>query len=775
MEKMLGSWITNNTDAPFYARKEFTITKAVKAAVVKISGLGQFHLYMNGKKVGDHELDPGWTNYRKLIQYVKFDVTDLLNEGANAIAAAVGNGWYIKKDEGYSFHFPEFMPHNPNSYRPFGKCLVLAMTLAITYCDGSKAYIYSDQSFKVKPHPVIMSNVFGSEIIDGRLAQPGFSKPGFNSAGWENAALAAKADRPGGSLVEQFQPPVRVLRSYRGKFLHQRAGRAIYDLGMNIAGILEVEVRGKAGDVIKLLPAEKLDSEGNVDQLAKGWVEIDSAITYIIGQDDVWEICRMQFTYFAARFVAVEIKAAAASAETEIQNLRGHAISSAWVGAGTFYGDDNRFNQIYDLVEKSVEANLISVHTDCPTIERFAWQEINHLMAPSIMYMKDSKRLWEKFLLDARVEQITAEDYYFDQDGQTFNPGIGLVPSQCPCYLPNVLPVPGIGDFYDEIAWGSACILGTYWHYQFYGDVRIIEDNYDTGMKYLQHLKTKVTAAGFINHGLGDWGNPTNDYARENIETVFLYADVTVLAGFAEILGKAEEKAELKEYAQIVKDNYNAKLLFKNEDQGFWCYRTWDHPGEVQLTQACQALPLYWGMVPEEVQDGVVRALQYTLQRAGKFMCGEVALPYVIQSASKYGMNDLICEFILKPEHPSYYAFVLAGETTLGEYWEDNPRSHNHDMMGHIVEWYYNGIAGIIPREPGFKRVLIKPYLPPDMNEFNCRYLSASGLIAVRVKRVGKATTVYLEVAENISYQLDTGNLANNQNKIEVLVTTVCE
>jgi len=120
---------------------------------------------MNGKKVGDHELDPGWTNYRKLIQYVTFDVTDYLVQGENVLGAEVGNGWFIMANEHYTFSFPPAMPPNPNPYRPFGKSLVLALELTITYADSTQDIIGADETFHVKEHPIIMSNVYGSEKL----------------------------------------------------------------------------------------------------------------------------------------------------------------------------------------------------------------------------------------------------------------------------------------------------------------------------------------------------------------------------------------------------------------------------------------------------------------------------------------------------------------------------------------------------------------------------------------------------------------------------------
>ena len=332
------------------------------------------------------------------------------------------------------------------------------------------------------------------------------------------------------------------------------------------------------------------------------------------------------------------------------------------------------------------------------------------------------------------------------------------MPGQAPCYIPNVLPVPGMGSFYDIIPWGSTCIIGTYWHYIFYGDQKIIEDNYDAGMKYFKYLQTKVTEDGFINHGLGDWGNPRNELARENIETAFFYADAKVLARFAEMLGKDEDKGTLETYADEIKSNYNEKLLVQNEE-GYWCYKNWDHPDKLVMTQASQALPLYWGLVPENKKDDIVKAFRQTLVNEQAFIAGEVGLPYVIQTARENGMNDLIAQFILREEHPSYYAFILDGETTLGEYWENNPRSHCHDMMGHIIEWYYNGIAGIIPEEPGFSKVTIKPYMPNTVNYFICTFNTPQGEIKVSARRSGKEVELDVKVPETIEYIVDRSNL----------------
>ena len=278
-----------------------------------------------------------------------------------------------------------------------------------------------------------------------------------------------------------------------------------------------------------------------------------------------------------------------------------------------------------------------------------------------------------------------------------------------------------------------------------------MEQNYDTGMRYLAYLRTRLTPEGFVNHGLGDWGNPEGQLSRENIETAFLYADAITLSRFARLLGREDDERSLCAFADALRENYNEKLLTYSRELGAWCYRAWDHPGETVLTQAGQALPLYWGMVPPDKRSDVERAFRHTLEEKGAFVSGEVGLPYILQTARRCGLNELIFRFITRETHPSYYAFVLDGETTLGEYWESNPRSHCHDMMGHIIEWYYNGMAGIQPKAPGFAKVSVAPWLPEGMESFSCRYETPHGVISVTAGRdEGGAPRFAISVPEGV-------------------------
>ena len=783
-EKKIGHWISNKTDKPFYLRKEFDIKKKIKSAMAYVTGLGQFAFYLNGQKVGNHELDPGWTNFNKKILYVVFDINDYLKLGRNVVGIEVANGWYIadrsEKDR-YFFSMPpkspefSFMPHNPNPYEAFGKYLTACAEIILEYEDGTTQIIQTDETWKTKSSALLYSNVHGSEIFDARRYPTGWNDNGFSSDDWENAFILEEHEEPKGSLYYQAQPPVVIKKTYEGKVIkEEKSGELLFDLGQNMAGFIEITVCGKAGSRIDIHPAEKLDDKGDIDQFAHGWTPINTYITYLIGKDETQETYRTSFSYIAGRYLLITgvTNKKEDDSYVYISSVKGHFITSDCEETGSFSCDDKRYEQIYDLISKAVDSNLQSVHTDCPSIEKIAWQEPNHLMAPSIMYMKNVKSLWEKYIHDLRIEQFEEGDYVNGLNGEKFYLGAGLIPSQAPCYEKNVLPVEGIGNFFDIIPWGSSIILAVYWHYMYYGDISMVRDNYDAGVKYLNYLKTKVNEEGFINHGLGDWGTSNKEaLARENIETAFLYADAITLSKFALLLGYEQDKKEFDLFASKILQNYNDKLLVKHPTEDFYCYRAFDHQDEVFMTQACEALPLFWGMVPNEREADVVEALKYVLEQDKAFVSGEVGLPYIIQSMKKYGMNEMISEFILREEHPSYYAFVLNGETTLPEYWEVNARSHNHDMLGHIMEWYYNGIAGICPIEPGFSKVLIKPYLPKTMKEFQCNYKSINGKVAVKVKEFEEEVKVWLTIPNGIPYKFDDSQLLERNKKVVVELT----
>ena len=300
---ILKNWISNASGKPFYFRQEFELKNAPVLAKAFVCGLGQFIFYLNGRKVGEHEPDPGLTVYRKYVPYVTFDVLPYLKQGRNAVGAEVGNGWY--------------------SMMKYGDSLVLAVDIVTTYKDGTTETFSIDESGRIAPHQVRMNNMYGSETIYGNMKKEGFSEVGYDDSDWWQAK---NGTAPEGVLSEQSQPPIKVIKTYEAKYLHQANGKAIYDFGQNISGMLEFKIKGKSYTEVKFYAAEKLTEDGDADQMALGWFPFDNCIIYVIGANDIWETYRMNFTYFSGRYFAVENAGPEGTSGAELRDMTGYAI-----------------------------------------------------------------------------------------------------------------------------------------------------------------------------------------------------------------------------------------------------------------------------------------------------------------------------------------------------------------------------------------------------------------------------------------------------------------
>lgn len=279
-------------------------------------------------------------------------------------------------------------------------------------------------------------------------------------------------------------------------------------------------------------------------------------------------------------------------------------------------------------------------------------------------------------------------------------------------------------------------ILAAYEQYRFYGNKKVLSDNYESAKRYIEYLTkqyndynrlyNKNCRERFICAGLGDWGIEQNKgRGRENIETAFYYHDLMTMAEISKILKKGDENEFLNQ-AESVKKMYNKSLLLTDNGAYYTDYQS----GKV--TQTNQAIPLCFGLVPiEHIKD--VQNTLVKLCDGNHIECGEIGLTYILRSLAAAGRNDIICDMILKDTHPSYLRFVEMGETTLPEFWRDDARSRNHDMMGHIMEWFFVEVSGI-KSENGFKTVNVKPHCTDFIDKFECVFNSIRGKISVKYK-----------------------------------------
>ena len=384
-------------------RKEFIIEDSIESAVIHISGLGHYELYMNGEKIGDRFLSPGWTYYQKRVFYNSFDITEQLTEGGNAIGVLVGNGFYNVNRERYrklvvAYGYPK-----------------LIFNIQITMKNGTVKNVVSDADCKVRPSPITFSSIFGGEDYDARLEQDGWCSYGFDDEGWQKVLFPVEAAH---KLVPEEDYPLKVMDEFLPiQVSKSKSGRKIYDFGQNASGIISLKVKGNRGTRIIIRPDELLNAEGNITQQSGGG---PYELNYTLKGKGIEE-WQPRFTYYGFRYADVEIiKAEKNSDKTEIVELKLLHTRNSAPAKGTFSCSDTLFNQIFDLINWSIKSNLASVTTDCPHREKLGWLEQTYLVGPSIHYNYDIQRLYNKIVDDMIDSQLEN----------------GLVPDIAPEYVP---------------------------------------------------------------------------------------------------------------------------------------------------------------------------------------------------------------------------------------------------------------------------------------------------------------------------------------------------
>jgi alpha-L-rhamnosidase len=427
-----GKWIgeTEDFSYPIYRREFSTGHRAIKRASLFVCGLGHYEMEINGKPVSDRLLEPGWTDYRKTLLYSAYDVTHLLQSGANAMAALLGDGMYNVPNKRYVYF-----------ERSYGKIKLLCQ-MNIEYVDGTKEQIFSDENWWKAPGPITFSGIYSGEDYDARLEQKGCSLPGFMQDERWVAASAVKA--PKVRLRWQKIPPLVVREEYLPVKIEKTGpGAYLYDLGKNFSGWVKIRLRatqGAAGKVITLTPGELLTNDKAPDQRATGkgyrW-------QYTMNDSPQPQEYRPCFTYYGFRYVlltgAVPAELAGENELPVVESLVGQFIYPQVEDAGGFECSVPLFNSIHDIVKQAMKSNMKSIFTDCPHREKLGWMEQVHLIGPGLLHNFDIQNLYEKVIQD-----IT--------DAQHEN---GMIPSICPQYV-----VFGYHEgFNDSPEWGSAGIM----------------------------------------------------------------------------------------------------------------------------------------------------------------------------------------------------------------------------------------------------------------------------------------------------------------------------
>lgn len=705
-----GEAVSKTEPQTILLRREFTVRPKLSRALVHVCGLGCYEMSVNGAKVGAALFPPGWTKYDKTCLYETYDVTRLLKPGANAVGLLLGNGMYNVVAGRYTKFTGTFGP------------LKAIAQLRLEYADGSTEFIGTDGSWRTHAGPITFSCVYGGEDFDARLEPEGWNRPGADVNDW---ASALEVEGPGG-LLKGFScdaPAIgtfEVLKPIDAKEL--KPGVTVYDLGQNASLMPRLKVRGAAGDVVRIKPAELVKADGSLDRGSCGGGESYWQYTLAGKGPETWF---PKFFYHGCRYLEVERRGAKTGQWPVIESIEGVVVHSRAEPVGEFECSNQLFNRVHRLVRWAQRSNMMSVMTDCPHREKLGWLEEDHLNGPSLRYNFDLARLFTKMMNDMADSQLDN----------------GLVPDIAPEY------VQFNGGFRDSPEWGSALLLVAWQQYEFTGDLDLLRRYYEGMKRYVAYLGSR-SQEHIVSHGLGDWydiGPKPPGVAQLTpvplTATAFYYYDTWVLAQTARLLGKSDDARQFGQLAAEIKVAFNHKFY---------------HPATAQYatgSQCANAIALVMDLAPAadraKILDQIVADVR---QRGNALTAGDVGYRYLLRALADGDRSDVIFDINNQSEKPGYGFQLKQGATSLTEAWDaGRGSSQNHFMLGQIIEWFYHDLAGIRgdPAGPGFKKIIIKPAVVGDLAFVRASYNSIHGPIKSEWRREGNALTLKVTIPPN--------------------------
>ncbi len=713
-----GDWRAKWIVAPWSSesllvRREFQVKPGLKRAIVHLCGLGQFELSLNGVKVGDNLLSPGWSKYNKTCLYETHDVTALLRQGANAVGVTLGDGMYhTERRNRFSKFQGSFGPQ-----RLFGQ-------IELEYADGGREVIATDESWQVTRGPVTFNDVYGGEDFDARLVPPGWNEPGFHGDGWVSAV---ELMRPSGVLrgLSASAPPLRAIETVKPIAVKTlSASRDVIDLGQNASYIPRIRVAGPAGSTIRLTHAEVVHADGSINRDSCGGNRGGAWWQYTKATDSE-ETWFPQFFYAGCRYLQVDkFPAGEGGALPQLTEIEGVVVHSIAAPTGDFACSNDLLNRIRTLVRWAQRSNMVSVLTDCPHREKLGWLEQYHLNGPAIRYEFDVPRIFVKGMRDMA-------------DSQTAD---GLIPNIAPEYT--VFD----GTFRAAAEWGAAFLLVPWQQYQFTGDPSLLAEYYPQLQKYLEYLASRA-ADHILDEGLGDWydvGPAKSGFSQWTpppiTATAFYFQDAKLMHQIATLLDKPDDAARYAKLADDIRAAWRRK--FRNADGTY-----------ATNSQCTNALALVMDLAEPGDRDAVFAALVNDVrQRGNAVTAGDVGFRYLLLALAAGGRSDVINDLVNQNDKPGYGYQLKQGATALTEAWDaSHNSSHNHFMLGQIIEWFYKDLVGIDgdPDAPGFKRIVIRPTPVGDLQWARASYESVRGTIAVEWRRDGKRFTLRVTIPAN--------------------------
>lgn len=705
-----------------YLRKEARLKRGIARARAYVTGLGLYELHINGRRVGQDVLTPGWTHYGKRVQYQTYDVTKLLRAGDNAVAAQLGRGWFSGR----------IAQRQPPAGGTNGSRLLLQ--LEVEYADGTTDTIVTDENWKAHLSPITADDFYDGESYDAQLGVPGWNEPGLDTSDW---APTRVLDEPIGKLVAQAGPTLRVTQTRPVEAVTQpQEGVYVFDFGQNASGRCRLTVRGaEEGQRIRIRHSEVLKDDGTL--YTDNYRSAKVTDEYICKGEPV-EIWEPSFTYRGFRYAELT----GYPGEPPEDALVHRVLHSAPPWAGEFACSNETINSVQRNLRWGQISNMHSVPTDCPQRdERLGWTGDALIFTPTMCWNMETARFLGKWMAD-------------------------LIDSQGPNGETSDIAPLETGHGPASPGWGDVITTVPYYVHQFYGDTRIIEENYEGMKAWVEFMRSQAPDLLYEREGYGDWvavvGSP-----KKPIGAAYFHYSTANLASMARALGKDDDARYYEDLADGIAAAFNAAYL----DQA-----TSSYPGG---TQTANVLPLAFGIVPEDRREAVAKNIADDIvARDNHLSTGFLGTSYLMPTLAEHGYHELAYKLADQRTYPSWGYMVEKGATSIWELWNSDTQgpgmnSRNHYAFGSVGQWYFEDLAGIKPAAPGFKRITIRPRPAGDLTWAKATYPSMYGEAKSAWERDGDGLTLSVTVPANTSARVYVPLLGNDQPNVTESGTTV--
>ncbi|WP_274651374.1 alpha-L-rhamnosidase [Paenibacillus humicola] len=706
-------------EAAFLLRKRFDLKKSVVSARIYATAAGVYELYANGRRVSDEVLAPGWTSYRHRLQFQTYDVTELLQAGSNAVGISLGDGWYRS---GMGFDGRDFK---------YGDRRAALLQLHVRYEDGSGDVIVSDDSWRCAAGPIRYSTIYHGERYDARLEQEGWSESGFADESWKPAEAL---ELPLNMLVPQENWPTRVTETIRpvSAFVTP-AGDRVLDMGQNMVGRVRMRVQATAGTTITLRHAEVLDKDGNI---YFGNLRPARQTVEYIAKGEGEESYAPHFTFMGFRYVKVE---GYPGGELPLDAFAGEVLHSDMPRTGGFESSDSRVNRLQSNILWGQRGNFLDVPTDCPQRdERLGWTGDAQVFIGTALFNFQGAPFFTKWLRDLKAEQ--------HPDG-----GVPFV-------------IPDAAGGASSAAWGDAAVVCPWTVYRYYGDLRLLAEQYDSMKAWVEYIRAQGEHEFLWNTGFhfGDWlglDAKENSYVgatpRELVATAFYAHSTRLLREAAKALGYAADEAKYGELHKRIVQAFRDEFMTQT--------------GRVASpTQTAHVLVLVFELAEEKSRLRVAKDLNDLIVENGYHLTtGFVGTPYLCFALSDHGYHRTAVRLLLQDSYPGWLYSVSKGATTIwehwdsikpdGSFWSDDMNSFNHYAYGAIGEWMYRRVAGLDmdAAVPAFKRIHIEPLFGSSaLTHASAAHLSSYGEIRSGWRVNGSRIKVDVTIPANATAEI---------------------